>query len=84
MIEHLSWVADLARAATFYDAVLTPLGYVRVLTHEGAVGYGHSGDGDEQLALIAAADRVRPPGTGCRVVLTATSTDAVDAFHWRP
>jgi catechol 2,3-dioxygenase-like lactoylglutathione lyase family enzyme len=44
MIDHLSLgVTDLARAAAFYDAVLVTLGYVRVLTHERAVGYGRPG-----------------------------------------
>jgi len=59
MIDHLSLgVADLARAAAFYDAVLVTLGYVRVFTHERAVGYGRPGDRDEQLALLASGDKV--------------------------
>jgi catechol 2,3-dioxygenase-like lactoylglutathione lyase family enzyme len=82
MIDHLSLgVADLAQAATFYDAVLAPLGYVRVLTHERAVGYGRPGDRDERLALLAAGDKARAPGVGCHVALTATSREAVVAFH---
>ena len=82
MIDHLSLgVADLAQAATFYDAVLAPLGYVRVLTHERAVGYGRPGDRDEQFALLAAGDKARAPGAGSHVALTATSREAVDVFH---
>jgi catechol 2,3-dioxygenase-like lactoylglutathione lyase family enzyme len=74
-------VISYARAATFYDAVLPTLGYVRVLTHERAVGYGRPGDRDEQFALLAAGEKARAPGAGCHVALTATSRDAVDAFH---
>lgn len=41
MLHHISIaVTDLDRAATFYDAVLTPLGYARVFTGDEAVGYG--------------------------------------------
>jgi catechol 2,3-dioxygenase-like lactoylglutathione lyase family enzyme len=32
--------ADLARSATFYDAVLAPLGEGRVMEPDGAIGYG--------------------------------------------
>ena len=40
MLHHLSFaVVDLARSMAFYDAVLSPLGYVRVLTHEPGAGY---------------------------------------------
>jgi catechol 2,3-dioxygenase-like lactoylglutathione lyase family enzyme len=82
MIDHLSLgVSDLARAAAFYDAILAPLGYVRVLTHGRAVGYGRPGDRDEQLALLASGDKACAPGTGFHLALTATSREAVDAFH---
>jgi len=82
MIDHLSLgVADLARAAAFYDAVLAHLGYVRVLTHERAIGYGHPGDRDEQLALLSSGDQASAPGTGFHLALTATTREAVDAFH---
>jgi catechol 2,3-dioxygenase-like lactoylglutathione lyase family enzyme len=74
-------VTDLARAAAFYDAALPTLGYIRVLTHERAVGYGRPGDRDEQFALLAARDQARAPGAGCHVAFTATSRDAVKAFH---
>jgi catechol 2,3-dioxygenase-like lactoylglutathione lyase family enzyme len=82
MIDHLSLgVADLARAAAFYDAILPALGYVRVLTHERAVGYGRPGDRDEQLALLASGDKACAPGSGFHLALTAKSRTAVDAFH---
>ena len=41
MIDHLSiQVADFARAAAFYDAVLAPLGGRRILEYPAAIGYG--------------------------------------------
>jgi len=64
MIDHLSLgVADLARAAAFYDTVLGTLGYVRILTHERAVGYGRPGDrpaSRSPLPLTAPADAPAP------------------------
>ncbi len=39
MIEHMSiGVSDYVRALAFYDAVLAPLGFVRVSSHEEAEG----------------------------------------------
>ena len=41
MLDHLSiQVADLGRAAEFYDAVLAPLGGRRLLERPGVIGYG--------------------------------------------
>jgi catechol 2,3-dioxygenase-like lactoylglutathione lyase family enzyme len=82
MIDHLSiGVADLARAGAFYDAVLATLGYVRVLTHERALGWGLPGARDESFALLAARERARAPGEGCHVAFTAPDRKAVEAFH---
>ena len=54
MLHHLSLGArDIERAARFYDAVLAPLGYVRVWSDlrpgeaGQAVGYGPPGSGDK-------------------------------------
>ena len=82
MIDHLSFgVSDLARATAFYDAVLATLGYVRVLTHARASGWGRPGDKDEPFAVIAAGDRARAPGDGCHLAFTAPDRDAVHRFH---
>lgn len=82
VIDHLSLgVADLARSGAFYDAVLAPLGYVRVLTHERALGWGRPGSRDEAFAVLAARDRAKPPGDGCHVAFVAPQRAAVDAFH---
>ena len=45
VLSHLSFgVADLTRAAAFYDGALAPLGYVRVWSNEDGVGYGVAGE----------------------------------------
>ena len=82
MIDHLSLgVSDLARAAVFYDAVLAPLGYVRLFSMERAVGYGAPGAKDEAFAILASGDQARAPGAGWHLALTAPDRQSVDAFH---
>jgi catechol 2,3-dioxygenase-like lactoylglutathione lyase family enzyme len=82
VIDHLSvGVSDLARAAAFYDAVLSTLGYVRLLTHDRAVGYGPPGARDEAFALLAAGEDARPLGRGWHVAFRARDRHAVDSFH---
>ena len=81
MLSHLSFgVADLARAAAFYDGVLATLGYVRVWGDEEAVGYGEPGRNDK-LALFARGNDVSPPGAGFHLAFAAPSRAAVEAFH---
>ncbi|RXT54898.1 glyoxalase/bleomycin resistance/extradiol dioxygenase family protein [Bosea sp. Tri-44] len=87
MLHHLSLgVCDIERAAAFYDAVLAPLGYVRVWNDlragetNQAVGYGIQGGGDG-LALKHRPDGQRPPGPGFHVAFAAPGRQAVDAFH---
>ena len=81
VLSHLSFgVADLAKAAAFYDGVLAALGYVRVWSNEDGVGYGVPG-GNDKLALFVQASRVTPPGPGFHLAFEAPSRAAVDAFH---
>ena len=80
MLGHLSFgVADLARAAAFYDAALAPLGVVRVWTSPKGVGYGPPG-GQDRLALFPVASPVAP-GAGFHLAFDAPDRAAVDAFH---
>lgn len=80
MLDHVSLgVVDLAHAAKFYDAVLEPLGSVRVWTSEKAIGYGTLGS-DDKLALKE-REGANPAGVGFHLGFTATSCAAVDAFH---
>jgi catechol 2,3-dioxygenase-like lactoylglutathione lyase family enzyme len=82
VIDHLSLGArDLARAGTFYDAVLAPLGYVRLFANERGIGYGVPGARDEAFAVLASGERAKPPGEGCHLAFGAPNREAVDAFH---
>ena len=81
MLHHLSFaVADLARSAAFYDAALSPLGYVRVWTDKVAVGYGLPG-GDDKFGIRLRTPGVVAPDEGFHVAFTASSREAVIAFH---
>jgi catechol 2,3-dioxygenase-like lactoylglutathione lyase family enzyme len=80
VLSHLSFsVADLAKAAAFYDGVLGALGYVCAWSNEDGVGYGVPG-GNDKLALFLQAG-VTPPGPGFHLAFEAPSRTAVDAFH---
>lgn len=87
MLHHLSLgVTDLLQSAAFYDAVLAPLGYVRVWSdlrpgESGqAVGYGPPGGGDK-LALKEVAGGDREPRCGFHLAFAAPHRGAVEAFH---
>lgn len=87
MLHHVSLgVRDIERAARFYDAVLAPLGYVRVWSDPGggaknrAVGYGRPGEGDA-LALKEMVASAPAPGPGFHLAFAATSRAAVARFH---
>lgn len=80
MINHISLgVADIAAAGHFYDAVLKPLGYARLSSDDGSLGYGR----DAVALWISAAERPVPadPASGLHVCFDAPSRQAVDAFH---
>ena len=88
MLHHLSFgVADLARSATFYDAALAPLGYVRAWTYESgagrkeaAIGYGLPG-ADDEFAIRLRHQGVVAPSEGFHVAFRAPSPEAVSAFY---
>ncbi len=81
MLSHLSLgVADLARAAAFYDAVLGALGYVRVWSNADGIGFGEAGEND-RLALFPQSGIASPPGAGFHLAFTAPTRASVDAFH---
>jgi catechol 2,3-dioxygenase-like lactoylglutathione lyase family enzyme len=80
MLHHLSFaVADLRRAAVFYDVALGALGYVRVWTAHDAVGYGVAGSAD-QFAIKAWSEKVATPNAGFHAAFAAPSRQAVDGF----
>ena len=88
MLHHLSFaVADLTRAATFYDAALAPLGYARAFTQESgagckesAVGYARPG-ADDQFAIRLRRQGVVAPSEGFHLAFRAHSQEAAIAFH---
>jgi catechol 2,3-dioxygenase-like lactoylglutathione lyase family enzyme len=80
MLGHLSFgVRDIERTTRFYDAILAPLGYVRVWTSERGVGFGE-GPHNERLTLFARPDTAAP-GPGFHLAFDAPTQEAVDAFH---
>ncbi len=81
MLHHLSFaVIDLARSATFYDAVLKPLGYGRVWEDATFVGYGLR-PGQDIFALKLRPANAGVPGDGFHVAFAAPSREAVSAFY---
>ena len=76
MLDHLGiQCADLAASAAFYDAVLAPLGFRRLLDYEVAIGYGD----DKPDFWIGRFDS----GEGFReshIAFQAAGRAAVDAF----
>ena len=81
MLHRLSFaVTDLACSAAFYDAVLAPLGYVRVWADSSAVGYGVPG-GEDQFAIKRRPENIGVPSDGFHVAFAASSREAVMHFH---
>jgi catechol 2,3-dioxygenase-like lactoylglutathione lyase family enzyme len=81
VLGHLSFgVNDLDRAATFYDRILAPLGFVQVWSNPNGVGFGEKGKGDK-LALFPKPGQAVAPGPGFHLAFNAPSREAVDAFH---
>ena len=77
MLDHLSiQCADVSASATFYDAVLAPLGGVRILDFGEVIGYGVPPRPDFWLGP-------RNTGEGFReahIAFTANTRATVDAF----
>lgn len=80
MIDHVSLsVRDLARSAAFYEAVLAPLGYRKLVERPGTIGFGKKYpeiwlNARPQMAAIA-------DETGAHVALRARDSATVEAFH---
>ena len=81
MLHHISLgVEDLARSAVFYDAALSPMGYVCVWSDSTALGYGLPGGGDK-LALKLRSNGLVVPGPGFHLAFAAPTREAVARFH---
>jgi catechol 2,3-dioxygenase-like lactoylglutathione lyase family enzyme len=80
MIDHIALgVADLDRAARFYEPVLAALGLSRLVTRPGTVGFGKSYP-EFWINLRTGMAKV-PAESGTHICLRARTTAEVDAFH---
>ena len=80
MIDHVSvGVADLDRAARFYEAVLATLGLTRLVTRPATIGFGKSYP-EFWINLRKGLTRA-PHESGTHICLRAKSTAEIDAFH---
>src|SRR5262245_20032562 len=80
MIDHASFaVRDLAASAGFYEKVLAPLGYRKLVVRPQTIGFGKTYAevwlNHRPAMAPAAAD------SGVHVALRARGVEAVDAFH---
>jgi catechol 2,3-dioxygenase-like lactoylglutathione lyase family enzyme len=81
MFHHVSiGVTDLAKAASFYDAVLGALGYVRFMEKPGTMSWWPEGGGPAFWVNLRDSLTV-VPDDGRHVAFQAHSQAAVDAFH---
>jgi len=83
VIDHVSIaVADLARAAAFYDAVLATLGLRRRKEREGAIGYGPDLVAPPVFWILEHREpEAARPGIGLHVSFRARTREEVHAFH---
>src|ERR1700744_1356890 len=80
MIDHVSvGVADLDRAARFYEAALAALGLSRVVTRPKTIGFGKAYP-EFWINLRQGMANV-PPESGPHICLRAKTVAEVDAFH---
>jgi catechol 2,3-dioxygenase-like lactoylglutathione lyase family enzyme len=80
MIDHVSIaVSDLSRSARFYESVLEPLGYTRLVDTPERTAFGTK----YPELWLNARPRMRPieHDTGAHICLRARTTDAIDAAH---
>lgn len=81
MIDHVSIsVSDLARATSFYEKILFPLGLAKLAGRETTCGFGKT---YPEFWLNLREGESTPPdaSSGTHVALRATSIAAVKAFH---
>jgi len=83
MYDHVSLgVADIDRAARFYDPVMTALGYVRLSHNPRHVAYGPDGfTGEAPFAIVLGSNEHRAPGKGFHMAFAARDRRVVDRFY---
>jgi catechol 2,3-dioxygenase-like lactoylglutathione lyase family enzyme len=83
MLDHISIpVADVDRAAEFYDAALATIGLHRRKERPGAIGYGTETRAAPIFWILKRdSDGSASPGAGLHVSFQAPDRSRVDAFH---
>ncbi len=77
MLDHLSiQCADVSTSATFYDAVLAPIGGVRIMDFGAVIGYGVPPRPDFWLGPLATGEGFRES----HIAFSAPTRSAVHAF----
>jgi catechol 2,3-dioxygenase-like lactoylglutathione lyase family enzyme len=80
MIDHISIaVRDLAAGGRFYEAVLSTIGFRKLVVRPGTIGFGKKYPEfwlNERRAMTPV-----DPDTGTHICLRASSAEAVEAFH---
>lgn len=71
-------VRDLASAGRFYDAVLPPLGLLRLVTREGMIGFGKR---YPEFWLNSRPDVTPAENPGAHICLRAADEASVRDFH---
>lgn len=80
MLDHVSvGVADLERAARFYEAALAPLGLTKLIVRPATIGFGKSYP-EFWINLRPNMTRVSPD-SGTHICLRARTTGDVEAFY---
>lgn len=86
MFSHITFgTNDLERALQFYDAILEPLGVVRLFSslEHGFAGYGRPGERAGFFVCLPFDEREATAGNGTHAAFLASTREAVDAFHAR-
>lgn len=83
MLDHISIpVADIDRAAAFYDAVLATIGLRRRKERPGAIGYGPETRAAPVFWILDRdGEGSASPGGGLHVSFQAPDRSSVDSFH---
>ena len=79
MIDHVSvGVSDLAKSAAFYEKLLAPLGYARLVERAHTVGFGKK---YPEFWINLRPGMMPAQESGVHICLRARSEAAVSAFH---
>ena len=74
---------DLEASSKFYDAILLPLGIIKVLTGERYIGYAKKNNPEKIEIYVTKPHNKKPAtnGNGTMIALLADSKSNIDQFH---